>query len=87
MECPKGVDIPEIFSIYSQYRVFGNAKKFVNGYQWAMDNHFGGENCVKCYACAKKCPQQIDIPAQLARIHDLFLEEKAKLEAEEAAAK
>lgn len=29
MDCPMGVDIPEIFSIYSQYKIFGKEKAFV----------------------------------------------------------
>lgn len=85
MDCPKGVDIPEIFNVYGQWRVFGRAESFVRGYENAMNHGRGAENCVKCGLCAKQCPQHIDIPNQLARVHALYLEEKAKLDAAKAA--
>ena len=86
MDCPKGVDIPEVFNVYAQWRVFGNSQRFVNSYENALNHNKGAVNCVKCGLCAKQCPQHIDIPNQLARVHSLYLEEKAKLEAEKAAA-
>lgn len=84
MDCPKGVDIPAIFSIYAQWKVFGKAERFVNGYEGAINNGYSATNCVKCGLCAKKCPQMIDIPNQLARVHQFYLEEKAKLDAAKA---
>lgn len=80
MDCPKGVDIPEIFSVYGQWKVFGNAERFVNGYENALNHNRAANNCVKCGLCAKQCPQLIDIPNQLARVHQFYLEEKAKIE-------
>ena len=84
MDCPKGVDIPAIFSIYAQWKVFSKAERFVNGYEGAINNGSSATNCVKCGLCAKKCPQMIDIPNQLARVHQFYLEEKAKLDAAKA---
>ena len=77
MDCPKGVDIPAIFSIYAQWKVFGKAERFVNGYEGAINNGYSATNCVKC-------AQMIDIPNRLARVHQFYLEEKAKLDAAKA---
>lgn len=81
MDCPSGVDIPGVFTIYSEYRVFDDPKGFVESYQGAINKGYSADHCVRCGKCATHCPQQISIPQQLARIHQLFLEEKAKLEA------
>ncbi len=85
MDCPKGVDIPEIFNIYAQWKVFGKAERLVSGYENAMNHGKGATNCVKCGLCKKQCPQHINIPEELARVHACYLEEKAKLEAAKAA--
>ena len=85
MDCPMGVDIPEIFSIYTQYKVFGNAQRLVNRMESAEKNGFGVGRCVSCGLCATKCPQQISIPEKLRYIKELCQEEKEKLAKEEAA--
>ena len=42
MDCPMGVDIPEIFSIYSQYKIFGKEKAFVQDYEEVVEH---GKRC------------------------------------------
>ena len=78
MDCPMGVDIPEIFAIYSRLKIFGKDKSFV-------ENGNGAEHCVGCQQCMNHCPQSIEIPDKLAMIHRLYLDKKAELEAAEAA--
>ena len=36
------------------------------------------DKCIACGACAAKCPQFIDIPAQLARCHSEMVAVKAE---------
>lgn len=85
MDCPMGVDIPEIFSIYSQYKIFGKEKAFVQDYEEVIEHGNGAEHCVRCMACTTKCPQMIAIPDKLEMIAKLYAQKKAELEAVEAA--
>lgn len=85
MDCPMGVDIPEIFAIYSRLKIFGKDKSFVEDYKEVMENGNGAEHCVGCQQCMNHCPQSIEIPDKLAMIHRLYLDKKAELEAAEAA--
>lgn len=85
MDCPMGVDIPEIFAIYSRLKIFGKDKSFVEDYKEVMENGNGAEHCVGCQQCMNHCPQSIEIPDKLATIHRLYLDKKAELEAAEAA--
>lgn len=85
MDCPMGADIPEIFSIYSQYKIFGKEKAFVQDYEEVVEHGNGAEHCVRCMACTTKCPQMIAIPDKLEMIAKLYAQKKAELEAVEAA--
>ena len=79
-----GVDIPEIFAMYSPYRIFDKVKSFVGDYKETVEHGNGAEHCVRCGQCMSHCPQSIQIPDKLAMIHQLYLDKKAELEAEEA---
>ena len=80
MDCPMGVDIPEVFAIYSRLKIFGKDKSFVEDYKEVMENGNGAEHCIGCQQCMNHCPQSIEIPDKLAMIHRLYLDKKAELE-------
>lgn len=80
MDCPMGVDIPELFTIYSKYKIFENPKGFVGDYKETVANKSSADLCIGCNSCANRCPQQIEIPEKLAMIHSLYLDQKAALE-------
>ena len=68
MPCPKGVDIPGIFSAYNHLRSDG---RFVALKEYMMcttlrHDYTGAGNCVKCGLCETHCPQHIAIREQLA---------------------
>ena len=65
--CPVGVAIPRIFGLYNHAKVTGNFRQFRMIYD-KMPEDERASACVKCGACLKKCPQKIDIPAELERI-------------------
>ena len=83
MPCPYGVNIPANFAYYNE-AVNGKIlplpdkaaadyaerkQKFVDGYQKALaDEKTWAYKCQDCEECLSKCPQQIRIPNQLARI-------------------
>jgi len=67
MPCPAGVDIPRIFGMYNQSRITRNPDAFRTSYG-KMEESEKASACVGCGACLEKCPQKIDIPAELKKI-------------------
>lgn len=67
MECPAGVDIPKVFSIYNQYCIdkkmegFKTSREYMEESKWAS-------HCVGCKKCMEHCPQGIQIPQRMAEI-------------------
>ena len=69
-ECPVGVDIASIFSLYNQYKIDDRSNKtgsFINHYE-ALKESARADKCIKCGLCKTKCPQQLDIPKLLAMV-------------------
>ena len=74
MPCPSGVNIPRVFSLYNTGRVYG-LWDFVRADYAAMvkarqDNQLPADACIDCGTCLEKCPQKIEIPAELKAAHD-----------------
>ena len=67
MECPYGVDIPEIFSIYNDYKKTENIALAKRSYSF-LEDKAKAQSCQKCQACVSKCPQHINIPEELEKI-------------------
>ena len=72
--CPQGIDIPYIFEIMNQYRVYDlkeHAKSeyndMRNGLTWIKSAD--ASKCVSCGACEEKCPQKLPIIKQLQETH------------------
>jgi len=72
MPCPQNVNIPGCFSAYNARAAQGMVAGFSQYITSTAANHaghyMGAKNCVACGACLKKCPQEIDIIAQLKAI-------------------
>lgn len=71
MPCPHGVNIPGCFAAYNA--------SYAHSWFTGMQQYFTASairtgaprlasNCVGCGACARHCPQQIDIPVRLADV-------------------
>jgi predicted aldo/keto reductase-like oxidoreductase len=84
MPCPAGVNIPQNFAILNYasmeknrlmrftvrrgYRKLANSKEKVD-----KENPNGNASlCVACGKCVEKCPQQIDIPQELEKVHAIL---------------
>ena len=80
MPCPYGLDIPGIFKNYNaclaedalptssgdpDYR--RNRRRFLKTYN-QVEQERQAEHCIGCRQCIEHCPQNIDIPKQMARI-------------------
>jgi predicted aldo/keto reductase-like oxidoreductase len=73
MDCPAGVEIPRVFSIFNDYREmesrgFDMSKMvFINEYSSLADSE-QAHNCVMCGVCLGHCPQGIDVPEHMKEI-------------------
>ena len=63
--CPAGVPIPDIFSLANRHHRDRDDAAFAAAYDALPVN---ASACVKCWRCARKCPQHIHIPGELAKI-------------------
>lgn len=73
-ECPVGVNIAGIFSIYNQYMYDNRENKktsFISHYE-ALKESERADKCIKCGLCKSKCPQQLDIPTLLEKVHNEY---------------
>lgn len=74
MDCSFGVDIPEIFDIYNNYKKTENKELTYKSYFNNLGEKAQSHNCEKCGACITKCPQHINIPEELERIEKELLQ-------------
>lgn len=71
--CPAGIKIPDIFTMYTHYNVYGlkeHALKQMKNYA-----EQGGkllDACKNCGLCEKKCPQKLKIREKLKETQDLL---------------
>ncbi len=81
MPCPSGVAIPRHFALLNDFSRTGDRKRFEKEYKkLAMakkDLNAAKDNgmatlCTKCKKCVEACPQGIDIPGELEKVHDVL---------------
>ena len=73
MDCPAGVDIPRVFSIYNHFRTRQHETRMrvIFNYNYhTLDTSAQAHSCVACGACLEHCPQAIDIPKRMQEIAD-----------------
>lgn len=69
-DCPKGVKISTIFSVYNRYK---NGELSLNESREEYRKIDVNANaCVSCGKCKSHCPQSIDIPKMLSKIKELY---------------
>ncbi len=66
-ECPRGIAIPKLFKMANDYAIGGDKNWFMQCYN-KLTPEEKPFNCINCGACSSRCPQHIDIPAELAKI-------------------
>ncbi|NYT00296.1 MAG: aldo/keto reductase [Methanocellales archaeon] len=84
MPCPSGVNIPQNFAILNNISLEDSSIRrwlLVRGYgkmarskkQLKRDDSNGSAvMCVQCGKCLEKCPQQINIPEELKKVHAIL---------------
>ncbi|HBF10332.1 aldo/keto reductase [Thermotoga neapolitana] len=69
MPCPNGVDIPGNFRLYNETVMFEDWEGGRRTYRWFESQKSAASFCVECGECLSKCPQKLDIPNLLKRVH------------------
>jgi uncharacterized protein len=76
MPCPNNVEIPGIFALYNELKMYGDTRivrfRYGDG-QWAIKADRNAANCTACGVCLEKCPQHIPIPDKLKPVHEELL--------------
>ncbi len=72
MPCPNGVDIPRNFQLYNDNFLFAGAEFNALFYNKMMNPDQRASGCFECLICVEKCPQKINIPEELKKVHALF---------------
>lgn len=70
MPCPFGVDIPRNFHLWNEHAMYGNDGATRWNYFTQMKEENRADQCKKCGACEKMCPQNIPIRENLAQLVD-----------------
>jgi len=85
--CPSEVNIPQNFRLLNELLWTENEEDQFTKYQSlakseeelkTMENNGNASLCVQCGECVEKCPQMIDIPNELEKVHSV-LGEKQKI--------
>lgn len=59
-DCPQGIDIPEMLSLWGRYRLHKNESDYIERYH-KVEEQARAKNCISCHLCESFCPQNIKI--------------------------
>ncbi len=68
MPCPKGVDIPDNFSIWNKLGMFNQPQTIRTQWTTRFADTEKAKNCVRCGKCEAVCPQKLPIRTALAQL-------------------
>jgi predicted aldo/keto reductase-like oxidoreductase len=70
--CPNNVDIPAIFQIYDDAMMYQDTRigQFRYNAPFGLNQDQRADKCTECGECLEKCPQHIDIPEWLKKVHE-----------------
>ena len=75
--CPEKIQIRRVFQLYLQHHIWGltDAVRMRRGESNAWSGPWVDPSvCTGCGVCVERCPQKIDIPAELKRVWPIILE-------------
>lgn len=59
-DCPQGIDIPEMLSLWGKYRLEKRDADYIERYH-RVEESARAKNCISCHLCESFCPQNIKI--------------------------
>jgi len=70
--CPNKVEIPRVFQIYNDAVMYDDMQggKFMYNGPFGIPQDQRADKCVECGECLDKCPQKIEIPDWLKKVHE-----------------
>lgn len=71
-DCPKKIQIPELFSCYNQKTTFRSWNQDYYYHSILTRNHGKASDCLKCGKCEKICPQHLPIRKLLEQVAKEF---------------
>lgn len=69
MPCPSGVNIPWAFELYNNGKIYDDIGGSRFAYKAFMPENAHPDKCTGCGVCVSKCPQKIDIPSLMPKVH------------------
>ena len=74
MPCPEGIDIPLVLSCLNDASLFDDLAVARAGYKINLDlgNTVRASECEECGQCEAACPQQIQVPREMAKAVRMF---------------
>jgi uncharacterized protein len=76
LPCPNNVAIPDVFEIYNDLLMYGDNGRARLFYSW-IEEEKRAQACIECGECLEKCPQGIEIPEWLKKVHAVLCQEEA----------
>ena len=73
-ECPQGIEISKALKARNEYTSFQN-KAALDNYQRLVKPGHHPKDCRFCGACARVCPQGINVPEEMVKLADLLQRE------------
>lgn len=73
LPCPQNVNIPEIFRLYNSHQIMKDHWVDKGMYKDNLiPSGTSADQCIDCGICQEQCPQSLDIPALLKKVHAEF---------------
>jgi hypothetical protein len=74
MPCSNGVEIPRIFELYNDAIMYGDpgTSRFFYRGPGGLKEEQRADQCTECGDCVEACPQQIAVPEELNKAHELL---------------
>jgi predicted aldo/keto reductase-like oxidoreductase len=63
-----------VLGAYNESKILGDLKRARMSNGW-IDEKVRGDRCIECGECLEKCPQGIDLPGWLKKVHEALGQE------------